>query len=147
MEEEIEMLLEEAKEAMEKAIRHTESEFAKLRAGKAHPDMIKGVIVEYYGALSPIHQIASISTPDARSIAIKPWEKNLVSEIEKAINTSKLGISPFIDGKLVRLIIPSLSKERREELVKVVRDMAEHGRISLRTIRRDTNERIKKVQS
>ena len=131
---------------MHKALESVQREFMEVRTGRAHPGLIEGMHIDYYGTPTMIKTIASISIPDPKTIIIQPWDASALPEIEKAINNSKLGVSPVIDGKLVRLIIPSLSKERREELVKVVRDMAEHGRISLRTIRRDANERIKKVQ-
>ena len=102
--------------------------------------------IDYYGTLTMIKQVASISVPDPKTVIIQPWDANAIPEIEKAINNSKLGVSPVVDGKLVRLNIPPLSKERREELIKVVKDMAEHGRIS-RTIRREANEKIKKLQT
>ncbi len=131
---------------MLKALESVQREFMEVRTGRAHPGLIEGMHIDYYGTPTMIKTIASISIPDPKTIIIQPWDSNALVEIERAINTSKLGVSPVIDGKLVRLNIPPLSKERREELVKVVRDMAEHGRISLRTIRRDANERIKKVQ-
>ncbi len=131
---------------MLKALESVQREFMEVRTGRAHPGLIEGMHIDYYGTPTMIKTIASISIPDPKTIIIQPWDTNALVEIERAINTSKLGVSPIIDGKLVRLNIPPLSKERREELVKVVRDMAEHGRISLRTIRRDANERIKKVQ-
>ncbi len=132
---------------MLKALESVQREFMEVRTGRAHPGLIEGMHLDYYGTPTMIKTIASISVPDPKTIIIQPWDANALPGIEKAINMSKLGISPVIDGKLVRLNIPSLSKERRDELVKVVRDMAEHGRVSLRTIRRDANERIKKVQS
>lgn len=132
---------------MLKAVESVQREFMEVRTGRAHPGLIEGMHLDYYGTPTMIKTIASISVPDPKTIIIQPWDANALVGIEKAINMSKLGISPVIDGKLVRLSIPSLSKERRDELVKVVRDMAEHGRVSLRTIRRDANERIKKVQA
>ncbi len=132
---------------MSKTVESVQREFMEVRTGRAHPGLIEGMHIDYYGTPTMIKTIASISIPDPKTIIIQPWDANALPEIERAINSSKLGISPMIDGKMVRLIIPSLSKERRDELVKVVRDMAEHGRVSLRTIRRDANERIKKVQA
>ena len=139
-------IVKETEGKMHKALESVQREFMEVRTGRAHPGLIEGMHIDYYGTPTMIKTIASISIPDPKTIIIQPWDANALPEIERAINTSKLGISPVIDGKMVRLIIPSLSKERRDELVKVVRDMAEHGRISLRTIRRDANERIKKVQ-
>ncbi|MCC6758524.1 MAG: ribosome recycling factor [Candidatus Omnitrophica bacterium] len=139
-------IVKETEGKMHKALESVQREFMEVRTGRAHPGLIEGMHIDYYGTPTMIKTIASISVPDPKTIIIQPWDATALPEIERAINTSKLGVSPVIDGKLVRLIIPSLSKERRDELVKVVRDMAEHGRISLRTIRRDANERIKKVQ-
>lgn len=139
-------IVKETSGKMEKALGAVQREFMEVRTGRAHPGLIEGMHIDYYGTPTMIKTIASISVPDPKTIIIQPWDASALAEIERAINTSKLGVSPVIDGKLVRLNIPPLSKERREELVKVVRDMAEHGRISLRTIRRDANERIKKVQ-
>lgn len=132
---------------MKKALESVTREFSEVRTGRAHPGLIEGMHIDYYGTPTMIKTIASISIPDPKTVIIQPWDANALVEIEKAINNSKLGVSPVIDGKLVRLNIPPLSKERREELVKVVKEMAEHGRISLRTIRREANERIKKVQA
>lgn len=142
----IKNIIKETAAKMLKALESVQREFMEVRTGRAHPGLIEGMHIDYYGTPTMIKTIASISIPDPKTIIIQPWDTNALVEIERAINTSKLGVSPIIDGKLVRLNIPPLSKERREELVKVVRDMAEHGRISLRTIRRDANERIKKVQ-
>ncbi len=139
-------IVKETEGKMHKALESVQREFMEVRTGRAHPGLIEGMHIDYYGTPTMIKTIASISVPDPKTIIIQPWDATALPEIERAINSSKLGVSPVIDGKLVRLIIPSLSKERRDELVKVVRDMAEHGRISLRTIRRDANERIKKVQ-
>jgi len=134
-------------EKMKKAIDATKREFAEIRTGRANPSMVEGLRVEYYGTPTLLKQIASISIPDARLIVIQPWDPNAIKDIEKAILKSNLGITPMTDGKVVRLSLPQLSKERRDELAKVVKDMAEEGRISLRTIRRDANESIKKLES
>ena len=132
---------------MRKALEAVQREFMEVRTGRAHPGLIEGMHINYYGTPTMIKQIASISIPDARSIVIQPWDATAIVEIEKAINASKLGITPMNDGKIVRLNIPPLSKERREELKKMVKEMAEHGRISLRTIRREANDRIKKLET
>lgn len=139
--------IKEADSKMKKALEAVQREFMEVRTGRAHPGLIEGMHIDYYGTLTMIKQVASISVPDPKTVIIQPWDANAIPEIEKAINNSKLGVSPVVDGKLVRLNIPPLSKERREELIKVVRDMAEHGRISLRTIRREANEKIKKLQT
>ena len=133
-------------EKMKKAIESCNREFSEIRTGRASPSLVEGLHIDYYGTLTLLKQIASISIPDARLIVIQPWDPSAITEIEKAILKSNLGITPSNDGKVVRLGIPQLSKERREELAKVVKKMAEDGRVSLRTIRRDSNEAIKKLQ-
>lgn len=146
MEEEIELILEEAKELMDKAIQHTRSELLKIRAGKASPSMLDGLMVEYYGAETPINQVASMNTPDARSIVIKPFEKSIIGEIEKAIINSDLGFNPQNDGDIVRINIPPLTEERRKQLVKQVKNEGEEGKISIRNARKDSNDQLKKLQ-
>lgn len=145
MTEEIELYLQEAQELMDKAITHTASEFNKIRAGKANPNMLDGLMVMYYGNPTPINQVATVNTPDARTLAIKPWEKNMIGEIEKAIINSDLGLNPQNDGELVRLNIPPLTEERRIGLAKQAKMEAENGKISIRNIRKDANESIKKL--
>lgn len=144
--EEIELFLEEAKELMEKAIQHVGQELSKIRAGKAMPNMLDGISVEYYGSMTPISQVASINTPDARSLLIKPWEKAVLAEIEKAIINSDLGLNPQNDGETIRILIPPLTEERRLQLVKQVKAEAEHGKVSIRNIRKDTNDSLKNLQ-
>jgi ribosome recycling factor len=143
--EEIQMFLEEAEELMSKAVAHTSAEFLKIRAGKATPNMLDGIRVNYYGNITPLNQVSSITTPDARSIVIKPWEKSLIHEIEKAIMNSDLGLNPQNDGDIVRLNIPMLTEDRRKDLVKQAKHEAETGKISIRNIRKDTNESLKKL--
>lgn len=145
MTEEIELYLQDAEEHMEKAIAHTISEFNKIRAGKASPNMLDGLMVVYYGNLTPINQVATINTPDARTLVIKPWEKSMIGEIEKAIINSDLGLNPQNDGELVRLNVPPLTEERRIILVKHAKHEAENGKVSIRNIRKDANESIKKL--
>jgi ribosome recycling factor len=144
--EEIQLLIEEAKELMQKAVEHTASELLKVRAGKAMPNLLEGIIVNYYGSSTPIQQVASITTPDARTLTIKPWERNLISEIEKAIINSDLGLAPQNNGELVMLTIPPLTEERRKNLVKQVKNDCENGKISIRTVRKDTNDALRKLQ-
>lgn len=144
--EEIELLIEEAKELMQKAVDHTASELIKIRAGKAMPSLLDGILVNYYGNPTPIQQVASITTPDARTLAIKPWEKSLISEIEKAIVNSDLGLAPQNNGEMVMLTIPPLTEERRKHLVKQVKNDCENGKISIRTVRKDTNDALRKLQ-
>jgi ribosome recycling factor len=143
--EEIQLFLDDAKESMDKAVKHTATELTKIRAGKASPALVEGIMVEYYGSMSPIHQVASVTTPDARTIVIKPWEKKLIQEIEKSIKYSDLGLNPQNDGEVVRLNIPALTEERRRDLVKNVRNEAESGRVRIRNIRKETNEELRKL--
>ncbi len=144
--EEIDLFLDEAKELMQKAVDHTASELLKIRAGKAMPNLLDGIMVQYYGAPTPLTQVASVNTPDARTLSIKPWEKNLISEIEKAIINSDLGLAPQNNGELIILTIPALTEERRINLVKQAKNECENGKISIRTIRKDTNDSLKKLQ-
>ena len=140
-------IITETETKMKKALEAVRREFMEVRTGRAHPGLIEGMHINYYGTPTMLKQIAAISIPDPKSVVIQPWDVSAIPEIERAINNSKLGVSPFNDGKIVRITIPPLSKERRQELMKVVKDMAEHGRISLRTIRREANEKVKKLQS
>jgi ribosome recycling factor len=143
--EELELYLEEAKEHMDKSIHHLSHALAKIRAGRAMPNMLDGLMVEYYGNPTPISQVASVNTPDARSLVIKPWEKNMLPLIEKAIINSDLGLNPQNDGELVRLNIPPLTEQRRKDLVKQSKAEAENGRISIRNVRKDANDHIRKL--
>jgi len=132
---------------MKKTIDSLLREFSEVRTGRASPELVENLHIDYYGASTPLKQIAAVSSPDPRLITIQPWDANAIIDIEKAVLNSKLGVSPANDGKLIRLSFPQLSQERRVEMVKVVKEMAEKGRVSLRTIRRDGNEKIKKMQS
>ncbi|MBU2915100.1 MULTISPECIES: ribosome recycling factor [Reichenbachiella] len=143
--EEIEMFLDEAKEQMDKSVTHCGQELIKIRAGKAMPNMLDSLMVDYYGSPTPITQVASINTPDARTLAVKPWEKNMISEIERAIMNSDLGLNPQNDGEQIRINIPALTEDRRRDLVKQAKNEAENGKISLRNVRKDTNESLKKL--
>jgi ribosome recycling factor len=143
---ELELYLEEAKDLMTKALNHLASELTKIRAGKANPAMLDGIMVSYYGAMTPLNQVSSMTTPDARTIFIRPWEKGIIQEIEKAILTANLGLNPQNDGQQVIINIPMLTEERRKQLVKQVGHECEHGRISVRNIRKETNEHLKKVK-
>lgn len=143
--EEIELYLQEAKELMGKALTHLSHELTKIRAGKANPAMLDGLLVSYYGAMSPLSQVASVTTPDARTLFIKPWEKNLIHEIEKAIMVANLGLNPQNDGQQIIINVPMLTEERRKQLVKQVGQECENGRISVRNVRKDTNESLKKI--
>lgn len=143
---ELQLFLDEAKDLMNKALNHVAHELTKIRAGKANPSMLDGIMVSYYGAMSPLNQVASMTTPDARTIFIKPWEKNLIYEIEKAIMNANLGLTPQNDGQQVIINIPMLTEERRKQLVRQVAQECEHGKVSIRTIRKETNEELKKVK-
>lgn len=144
--EEIKMYLDEAKELMDKSIQHTGNELVKIRAGKAMPNMLDGIMVNYYGNPTPIQQVSSVNTPDARTLTIKPWEKNMLNEIEKAIINSDLGLNPMNDGDMIRINVPPLTEERRKTLVKQAKAETENGKISIRNIRKDTNDGLKKLQ-
>lgn len=144
--EELELYLDEARDLMSKALSHVGHELTKIRAGKANPAMLDGIVVSYYGAMTPINQVSSMTAPDARTIFIKPWEKSLIHEIEKAIQNANLGLNPQNDGQQVIINIPMLTEERRKQLVKQVGQECEHGKVSIRTIRKETNEQLKKVK-
>lgn len=146
MSELIKKQLTDAKALMEKAIEHTDSEFLKIRAGKASPAMIEGVMVEYYGSPTPITSVASINSPDARTLTVQPWEKSMLGPIERGIMEANLGFNPQNDGIVIRINVPPLTEERRRDLVKRVKAEAETGKITLRNIRKDANEKIKKLK-
>lgn len=126
-----------------KCIDHTVNEFLKIRAGKATPNMLDSVIVEYYGNPTPLAQVANVSVPDARTLMIKPWEKSLLQEIETAIINASLGFAPQNDGETIRINVPALTEERRKELAKAVKAEAENSKISIRSLRKEANEEIK----
>ncbi|HEU5148567.1 MAG TPA: ribosome recycling factor [Chryseosolibacter sp.] len=143
---ELDLYLDEAKDLMTKTLNHLASELTKIRAGKANPAMLDGVMVSYYGAMTPLNQVASMTAPDARTIFIRPWEKGIIPEIEKAIMNANLGLNPQNDGQQIIINIPMLTEERRKQLVKQVGHECEHGRVSIRNIRKETNEHLKKVK-
>ena len=143
--EEVDFFLEHAVETMGKSLARLSQELTKIRAGKAMPNMLDALNVDYYGNSTPVHQVASITTPDARTLIIKPWEKAMIGEIEKAIINSDLGLNPQNDGEIVRINIPALTEERRMILVKQAKAAAENGKVSIRNIRKDTNEQLKKL--
>ncbi|MBS1526597.1 MAG: ribosome recycling factor [Bacteroidetes bacterium] len=137
----------DARALMEKAVDHCEGELQKIRAGKASPSMLDGLIVEYYGTPTPLNQVGSVNTPDARTIVIQPWEKSLLSPIEKAIMDANLGVTPQNDGTIIRINVPPLTEERRRDLVKKANAEAENGKVAIRNIRKDANEKIRKLKS
>ncbi len=140
-------ILKDAEGKMKKAMETMLREFSEVRTGRAQTSLIDDMHIDYYGTSTPIKQVAAVSSPDPRQILIQPWDATAIVEIEKAINNSKLGIMPTNDGKIMRLVFPPLSTERREEFIKIIKDMAERGRVTLRSLRRDANEKIKKVLS
>ena len=145
MDEEIQFYLSDAEESMGKAVSHVGVEMARIRAGKASPAMLDGLRVDYYGTPTPVAQVANVSTPDARSLLIKPWEKNMVSEIAKAIKNSDLGLNPVSDADGIRLNIPPMTEERRRDLVKQAKNEAENGKVRVRGIRKDVNDALRKL--
>jgi ribosome recycling factor len=145
MAEDIAAIIDMADDHMKKAINHLESELIKIRAGKANPQMLDGLMVDYYGSPMQINQVANISVMDARTLSIQPWEKNMLQPIERAIIAANMGINPQNDGALIRLFLPPLTEERRRELVKKCHAEGEHAKVAIRNIRRDTIESIKKL--
>lgn len=135
-----------AEDHMQKAINHLEAELVKIRAGKANPQMLDGIQVDYYGSPMPINQVSNISVMDARTLSIQPWEKNMLQPIERAIIAANIGITPQNDGALIRLFLPPLTEERRKELVKKCHAEGEYSKVAIRNIRRDAIEHIKKLQ-
>ncbi len=146
MSEELELIKLDTESTMKKAISFLETELIKIRAGKANPNMLDGIVADYYGSPTPIAQIANISVLDARTISVQPWEKNMLQPIERAIIASNIGINPQNDGNYIRLFLPPLTEERRKELVKRCNGEGENGKVSIRNIRRDAIEQIKKLQ-
>jgi ribosome recycling factor len=139
-------LIQDTESAMKKAISHLESEIGKIRAGKASPQMLDGITVDYYGTPTPINQAGNISAMDARTLTIQPWEKNMIQPIERAIMQANIGVTPQNDGITIRIFLPPLTEERRRELVKRANGEGEHGKVTIRNIRRDAIEKIKKMQ-
>ena len=144
MEEDLDLLLDMTKESMEGTIDHLQKELIKIRTGKASPAMLGGVMVQYYGAPTPLAQVANIGTSDARTLSIQPWEKSMLGPIEKGIFEANLGLTPMNDGEVVRINIPPLTTERRRELSKAVKAHGEDAKVSLRNVRRESMESIKK---
>ncbi|MFN2438668.1 MAG: ribosome recycling factor [Chitinophagaceae bacterium] len=146
MSEDVSMTLELAEDSMKKAINHLEAELGKIRAGKANPQILDGIVVDYYGTPTALNQVGNVSVLDARTLTIQPWEKNMLQPIERSIIASNIGINPQNDGNIIRLFLPPLTEERRKELVKRCQAEGEHCRIAIRNIRRDAIEDIKKMQ-
>lgn len=139
-------LLQETEQSMKKSIQHLESEIRKIRAGKANPNMLDGINVEYYGMNTPLNQIANVTAPDAKTIVIQPFEKGMVENIDKAIQMANIGLNPTDDGNLIRINIPALTEERRKDLVKKVKNEAENAKVSIRNTRKEVNNQIKALQ-
>lgn len=146
MSDEIHKIISDTEESMRKALNHLEAELVKIRAGKANPNMLDGIKADYYGNPTDISQVANISVLDARTISVQPWEKNMLAVIERAITMANIGINPQNDGNAIRLFLPPLTEERRKELVKKCYAEGEHAKVSVRNIRRDGIESIKKLQ-
>lgn len=144
--EEIKFILDSTVEGMQKAVDHTLTTFGKYRAGKASPAMLDGIMVDYYGAPTPLSQVAGINAPDAKTIAIKPWEKSIIPEIEKAIMKSDLGVNPQNNGEAVMLYLPPMTEERRTQLAKQVKNEAENGKIGIRNVRKEMNDELKALK-
>jgi ribosome recycling factor len=139
-------LLDQLKDQLEKNLSHTHAEFTRIRAGKASPGMLDSVMVEYYGAPTPLSQVANVNTPDARTIAIQPWDKTLIRPIETAIINSNLGFAPQNDGEMIRISVPPLTEERRKDLVKMAKSESENSKVGIRNIRKDFMEKVKSMQ-
>jgi len=146
MDENIKLVMDEAEEGMKNAIQHLETELMTIRAGKATPIMLDGILVDYYGSPTPINQVAAVSVGDARTLVVKPWEKSMLQPIEKSIMESNLGFNPQNDGDIIRIPIPRLTEERRKELVKQVKAEGENTKVSVRNSRQEANQQLKKLQ-
>lgn len=144
MNEEMDFIVDTAKESMDQAIAHLEKEMLNIRAGKANPIMLSGVKVDYYGAPTPLTQVANVNTPDGRTLTVQPWEKNMLQEIEKAILIANLGFTPMNNGESIIINIPPLTEERRRDLAKLAKSESENAKISVRAARKDANTEIKK---
>ncbi len=136
----------QTEEKMKKTIKAFKEELNSVRAGRANPTLLDRISIDYYGAQTPLNQIANISAPEPRLLVIQPWDASVVSQIEKSILKSDLGLNPSVDGKIIRLVIPQLTEERRRDLIKVVKKAAENAKIAIRNGRREANEQIKKMQ-
>ncbi len=146
MEEEIEFILDSAKEAMAKAIEHLEKNLTKIRAGKASPSMLDTVFVDYYGSQTPLNQVANVGTMDARTLTVQPWEKTMLEPIERAIINSNLGLNPQNNGEMILINIPQLTEERRRDLVKQAKAEVEDAKVSIRNARKEANDEVKKLE-
>ena len=146
MNEEVLLVYEMSKERMENALEHLDNELVRIRAGKANVHILDGVMVDYYGSPTPLNQVSNISTPDAKTIMVQPWEKNMIDTIEKALMNSNVGITPSNNGEVIRLGIPQLTEERRKDLFKEVKNEGESAKVSIRNSRREANDTYKQMQ-
>lgn len=146
MNEEVDFILDSAKEAMEGAIKHLEKSLINIRAGKANPAMLSSVLVDYYGSQTPLNQVATVAAPDARTISIQPWEKRMLQEIERAVMMANLGFNPMNNGEMIIINVPPLTEERRKELVKQAKTEAEETKVGIRNARQEANKDIKKSE-
>jgi len=143
---ELNSTISEAQASMEKAVAHLAQELLRVRTGKANPAILEGIFAEVYGSMMPLNAVANISTPDARTLTLQPWDKSTLRAIETAIINSNIGLNPGNDGEIIRINLPPLTEDRRKDLVKMAKGMAEEAKVSIRNARRDANERIKKLQ-
>jgi ribosome recycling factor len=143
----IDELLEDARERMHKSVETAQHEFSTVRTGRASPGLLDRVTVDYYGAMTPLNQLATISAPEPRLLTVTPYDKTSIKAIEKSINESDIGLTPSNDGNLIRLVVPELTEERRKDLVKIVRNLAEEGRIAIRNVRRDTMQHLRELKN
>ena len=144
--EEIELILDNAKEQMNGAIKHLELAFSKIRAGKANPQMLDNVSIDYYGTITPLSQASNINTPDPRTISVQPWDKNMLEVIEKAIIDANLGFNPMNNGEMIMINVPPLTEERRIQLVKQAKSESENSKVSIRNARKEANDELKKLE-
>lgn len=147
MDEEMDFIVDSAKESMQQSIEHFEKEMLNIRAGKANPVMLAGVKVDYYGSLTPLSQVANVNSPDARTLTVQPWEKGLLQEVEKAIINANLGFNPMNNGESIIINVPPLTEERRRDLVKLAKNETEKAKVSVRSARKEANDEIKKSDS
>lgn len=143
----IDELLEDAGERMSKSVETASHEFSTVRTGRASPALLERIVVDYYGAMTPLNQLSTISVPEARLLTVQPYDKSSIKAIEKSINESDVGLTPSNDGNVIRLVVPELTEERRRDLVKVLRNLAEEGRVSIRNVRRDTMQHLRELKA
>jgi ribosome recycling factor len=146
MNEELDLIIEDLTEQMDKAIDHLKKEFVAIRAGKASPQMLAGITIDYYGSQTPLSQVANINTPDARTISVQPWEKQMITEIEKGIMYANIGLNPMNNGESIIINVPPLTEERRRELSKQAKAESENAKVSIRNIRKEGNSELKKLE-